>query len=71
MKEIVIKAASEVIVKSIIDAMALALVENDGNVNAEACLMVDDIARQIFGEDQMGAFMENVKIRIHQMEEEE
>lgn len=71
MKEITIKATSEVIVKSVTDAMALALVENDGNVNAEACLLVEDIAREIFGDEQMTAFMENVETRIHQMEEEE
>lgn len=71
MKEIEIKVAPEVIIKSVTDAMALALVENNGNINAEACLMVDDIARQLFGEEQMEAFNENVEVRIHQIEEEE
>ena len=54
----------------LVEAYADALIENEGNVNADTCLTIEEIARNILGNFSWDDFVENVNERVAQKQEE-
>ena len=55
----------------LVEAYADALIENEGNVNADTCLTIEEIARKMIGNHSWGTFIDNVNERVAQKQEEE